>query len=245
MGKEWTGNLKNNRHPDPGLPNWSGNIPSLILQVQAHPGLMPMLLALHPRNPNPRNLKKVVDCLKEGGVIIYPTDTVYGMGCDIFNRKAVERICRLKQIEPSRAHFSFICQDLSHLSDYCRNVDTPLFRLLKRTLPGPYTYILQASRLVPRLLRTGKNTVGIRVPDNLISRSIVQELGHPIMSTSLSGDYVEYYTDPELIQERYGSLVDIVVDGGIGGTQVSTVVDCTGPFPRIIRQGKGIPEGLE
>jgi tRNA threonylcarbamoyl adenosine modification protein (Sua5/YciO/YrdC/YwlC family) len=161
------------------------------------------------------------------------------MGCDIFQQKAVERICRIKQIAPSRAQFSFICYDLSHLSDFSKSVDTPVFRLLKRTLPGPFTYILKASKLVPRLLKTKKDTVGIRVPDNLVCRTIVKELGNPVMSTSLTDDYVEYYTDPELIHEKFRQVVDIVVDGGIGGTDLSTVVDCTGEAPVLVRQGKG------
>jgi tRNA threonylcarbamoyl adenosine modification protein (Sua5/YciO/YrdC/YwlC family) len=199
-----------------------------------------MLVPLHPKNPNPRNLKMVIDCLKDGGVIIYPTDTVYGMGCDIFHQKAVERICRIKNINPAKAQFSFICYDLSHLSDFCKSVDTPIFRLLKSSLPGPFTYILNASKMVPKLLKTKKDTVGIRVPDNLVCRTIVKELGNPVMSTSITDEYVEYFTDPELIHEKFKDLVDIVIDGGIGGMELSTVVDCTGEVPEIIRQGKGL-----
>ncbi len=199
-----------------------------------------MLLPLHPLNPNARNLKMIVECLKDGGVIIYPTDTVYGMGCDIFHQKAVERICRIKQIDPKKAQFSFICHDLSHLADFAKAVDTPLFRLLKRSLPGPFTFILPASKLVPKLLKAKKNTVGIRVPDNLVCRTIVKELGNPVMNTSLPEDeYVEDYTDPEIIHERFGDLVDIVVDGGIGGMIPSTVVDCTAGSPVILREGLG------
>lgn len=199
-----------------------------------------MLLPLHPLNPNPRNLKMIVECLKDGGVIIYPTDTVYGMGCDIFHQKAVERICRIKQIDPKKAQLSFICHDLSHLADFAKAVDTPLFRLLKRSLPGPFTFILPASKLVPKLLKAKKNTVGIRVPDNLVCRTIVKELGNPVMNTSLPEDeYVEDYTDPEIIHERFGDLVDIVVDGGIGGMIPSTVVDCTTGSPVILREGLG------
>lgn len=199
-----------------------------------------MLLELHPQNPNPRNLNKVIECLKGGGVVIYPTDTVYGMGCDIFKSEAVERICRIKEIDPKKAHFSFICYDLSHLTDYTKSVDTPLFRLLKKTLPGPYTFILPASRQVPKLLKTKRDTVGIRVPDNLICRTIVKDLGNPIMSTSLPIDaYVEEYTDPEIIHEKFGKLVDIVIDGGPGGLISSTVIDCTGPEIELIREGLG------
>lgn len=199
-----------------------------------------MLLTLHPDNPNPRHLKTIVECLKDGGVIIYPTDTVYGMGCDISQHKAIERICRIKHINPAKAQFSFICYDLSHLSDYARSVDTPTFRMLKKALPGPYTFILPASRQVPRMLKQKKDTVGIRVPDNNISRAIVKELGNPILSTSLPIEaYVEEYTDPEIIHEKFENIVDIVVDGGPGGMQFSTVVDCTGPEPELIREGIG------
>ena len=199
-----------------------------------------MLLTLHPDNPNPRNLKTIIECLKDGGVIIYPTDTVYGMGCDISQHKAVERICVIKQINPAKAQFSFICSDLSHLSDYAKSVDTPIFRMLKKALPGPYTFILPASKMVPKILKAKRDTVGIRVPDNNICQAIVRELGNPIMSTSLPIEkYVEEYTDPEIIHEKFGKIVDIVVDGGIGGMNFSTVVDCTGPEPELIREGVG------
>lgn len=204
-----------------------------------------MLLKLHPDNPSSRNLKTIVNCLKDGGIIIYPTDTVYGLGCDIFQPKAVERICRIKGIDPARAQFSFICHDLSQLSDFTKGIDTPLFRLLRRSLPGPFTFILPASREVPKILKAKKNTIGIRVPDNLICQTIVRELQHPIMSSSLPGhSHVEEYTDPEVIHEKFEKLVDIVVDGGIGGIVPSTVVDCTGPKPIIIREGAGHIVGL-
>lgn len=204
-----------------------------------------MLLKLHPQNPNPRHLKTIIECLQGGGVIIYPTDTVYGMGCDIFHHKAVERICRIKQIDPKKAQFSFICHDLSHLSDYAKSVDTPVFRILKRALPGPYTFILPASRQVPKMLKTKKDTVGIRVPDNNICRTIVKELGNPVMSTSLPIEhYVEEYTDPEIIYEKFGKIVDIVVDGGMGGTTFSTVIDFTGVEPELVREGAGSTEML-
>lgn len=199
-----------------------------------------MLISLHPENPGARNLGQVAECLRSGGIIIYPTDTVYGLGCDIFQPKAIERISRIKQVDPKKAQFSFICSDLSHLSDYAKAIDTPTFRILRHLLPGPYTCILPASKLVPKLLKTRKNTVGIRVPDNTIAQSIVTALGHPIMSTSLPIDaYVEDYTDPEIIHDKFGHLVDLVVDGGIGGMKPSTVLDFTSGEPVLVRRGLG------
>jgi tRNA threonylcarbamoyl adenosine modification protein (Sua5/YciO/YrdC/YwlC family) len=177
--------------------------------------------------------------LSSGGVIIYPTDTIYGLGCDIFQHKAIEKICRIKQIDPQKAQLSFVCYDLSDLSRYTKSVSTPLYRLLKRYLPGPYTFILPASKEVPRVLQTKRNTIGIRIPDNNITRSIVQELGHPILSTSLPGEMVEDYTDPELMAEKFDKLVDIVIDGGIGGMTPSTIVDCTNDTYEVIREGAG------
>jgi tRNA threonylcarbamoyl adenosine modification protein (Sua5/YciO/YrdC/YwlC family) len=204
-----------------------------------------MLIHLHPDNPQPRNIKTVVDCLRSGGVIIYPTDTIYGIGCDIYNQQAIERICRIKGIESKNANFSFICRDLSHLSDYARNIDTPVFRLLKKALPGPYTFILEATKEVPKLLKTKKDTVGIRVPDHIICQTIIQELGHPIMSASLPmGDDVEYFTDPEIIHDIFEKQVDMVIDSGIGNMQASTVIDCTGDSPELVREGAGPWEGL-
>jgi tRNA threonylcarbamoyl adenosine modification protein (Sua5/YciO/YrdC/YwlC family) len=204
-----------------------------------------MLIHLHPDNPQPRNIKTVVDCLRSGGVIIYPTDTIYGIGCDIYNQQAIERICRIKDILPKNANFSFICRDLSHLSDYARNIDTPVFRLLKKALPGPYTFILEATREVPKLLKTKKDTVGIRVPDHIICQTIIQELGHPIMSASLPmNDDVEYYTDPEIIHDIFEKQVDMVIDSGIGSMLASTIIDCTGDTPELVREGAGPWEGL-
>ncbi|WP_143308753.1 L-threonylcarbamoyladenylate synthase [Chitinophaga vietnamensis] len=204
-----------------------------------------MLLQVHPDNPNPRHLKTIVDCLRDGGLIIYPTDTVYGLGCDITQHKAIEKIARIKQVDLKKSHFSFICYDLSHLSDYAKSVDTPVFRMLKKALPGPYTFILPASRQVPKLLKTKRDTVGIRVPDNNICRTIVKELGNPLISTTLPTDhYVEEYTDPEMIYEKFGKLVDIVIDGGPGGTGFSTVVDCTGDAPELVREGIGSYEAI-
>ncbi len=204
-----------------------------------------MLLHIHPEDPQPRNIKTVVECLLDGGVIIYPTDTIYGMGCNIFNADAIARIARIKGMDAKKAQFSFICSDLSHISDYARSVDTPVFRMLKAALPGPYTFILQASKQVPKQLKTKKDTVGIRVPDNKICLEIVKQLGHPLMSTSLpmDGD-VEYYTDPELMQEQFGNLVDIVIDGGPGHILSSTVIDCTQGVPVLVRAGAGEWEKL-
>ncbi len=253
-----------------------------------------MLLQLHPVNPQPRNIKTIIECLSDGGVIVYPTDTIYGLGCDISQPKAVERICRIKQVDPAKAQLSFICYDLSDLSNYTKSISTPLYRLLKALLPGPYTFILPASKLVPKILKSRKDTIGLRIPDNTIARALVKELGRPILSSSLPGDFaggqgskekaardrqsegngrdaaarnrqasaknrhegehhhqpaddavaipiplVEEYTDPEMIQEKFGALVDIVVDGGIGGVLPSTVIDCTGDEPVLIRKGLG------
>lgn len=198
-----------------------------------------MLLHVHPDDPQPRQIKTIVDCLRDGGIIIYPTDTIYGLGCDIFHHKAVERIARIKQVSPEKANFSFICYDLSDLSTYTKSIDTPLYRVLKTCLPGPYTFILPSSKEVPRILKSKKNTVGIRVPENNIARQIVQELGHPILSTTLPGEMVEEYTDPEIIEGNFNKLVDIVVDGGIGGMIPSSVIDCTGGNPVLVRKGLG------
>ena len=198
-----------------------------------------MLLHLHPENPQIRNIRTIVDVLNKGGVIIYPTDTIYGLGCDIRHPKAIERICRIKQIEPAKAKLSFICNDLSDLSKYTKSISTPLYRILKHYLPGPYTFILPASREVPKILKSKKDTIGLRIPDNLIAQIIVRELGFPILSTSLPGEMVEEYTDPDLMHRNFEKLVDIVVDGGIGGMVPSTIIDCTGSEPELIRQGLG------
>lgn len=200
-----------------------------------------MLNKIHPQNPQPQLIKQAVDLLSSGGIIIYPTDTVYGLGCDITKPKAIERICQLKGIKPEKAHFSFICYDLSHISDYTKPIDTATFRLLKKALPGPFTFVFNASGQVPKLLSTNRKTVGIRVPDNDIARELVKQLGNPILSTSIydDDDVVEYSTDPELIHEKYESLVDMVIDGGYGGNEASTVVDCTSGDFDVLRQGKG------
>lgn len=198
-----------------------------------------MLVTIHPDNPQPRIIKQLAECLLDGGVIAYPTDTIYGLGCDIFQPKAVDRICKIKGIEPAKAQLSFICRDLSHLSDFTKSISTPLYRLLKHYLPGPFTFILPASKEVPKILQSKKSTIGLRVPDNEICRSILEALDHPLLSASLPGDLVEEYTDPEIIQEKVGHLVDFVVDGGIGGMVPSTVVDCTTEEHVILRQGLG------
>lgn len=201
-----------------------------------------MFIKIHPQNPSQRLIRQVVDCLKAGGVIIYPTDTIYGIGCDIFQPKAIEKICQLKGINPAKANLSFICRDLSHLSDFTKSIDTPLYRSLKSHLPGPYTFILNASKQVPKILQNKKSTIGIRVPDNEICRYILDELKNPLISTSLPGEMAEDYTDPEVIFEKFGKMVDIVIDGGIGGLIPSTVVDCTTNEWTIVRQGAGIFE---
>ena len=198
-----------------------------------------MLVSVHPDNPQERIIKQIADCLKDGGVVIYPTDTVYGLGCDIFQPKAVERICRIKGIDPEKANLSFICSDLSDLSKYARSITTPQYRFIKQYIPGPFTFILSASKEVPKILKSKKNTIGFRVPDHNITHAIAAALGHPILSSSLPGDMVEEYTDPELIFKKFNKLVDMVVDGGIGGMEYSTVVDMTDEQPEIIRQGLG------
>ncbi len=198
-----------------------------------------MYLHIHPQNPQPRNIEKVAGILNKGGVIIYPTDTIYGLGCDIHQPKAIQEICRLKNIDPAKAQLSFICYDLSDMSKYMKTIPTSTYRLLKYHLPGPYTFILPASKEVPKLLKSKKDTVGLRIPDNLIARSIVKELGRPILSASLPGEMVEEYTDPELIYRNFNKRVDVVIDGGIGGMTPSTVVDCTGDEPVLVRKGLG------
>ena len=173
-----------------------------------------MLLKIHPENPSPRHIKQVADCIRSGGVIIYPTDTIYGLGCDIFQPKAIEKICQIKGIDPQKANLSFICKDLSHLSDYTKSISTPLYRILKQYLPGPFTFILPASKQVPKILQNKKSTIGIRIPDNEICRAILEEVGHPLLTASLPGDMVEEYTDPEVIAENFEKRVDIIIDGG-------------------------------
>lgn len=200
-----------------------------------------MFLEVHPDNPNPRAIAQAVDCLRKGGVIIYPTDTVYAFGCDINSKNSVEKICRLRNIKPEKANFSFICNDLSQLSEYAKQVSTPTFRLMKNCLPGPYTFILKASGQVPRIFKNKKKTIGIRVPKNNIAQALVKALGNPIMSASLKDEdeLKEYTTDPLSIYDRYETRVDLVLNGGFGNNNPSTVLDCTENEPKLIRQGLG------
>jgi len=198
-----------------------------------------MLLQVHPDNPQPRHIKSIVNTLSAGGIIIYPTDTIYGLGCDIYQHKAIEKICRIKNVDPRKAQLSFVCYDLSHLSDFAKQLPTYVFRMLKEYLPGPYTFILPASKMVPKMLQSKKDTIGLRIPDNAIARSIIKELGRPVLSASLPGEIVEDYTDPEIMYENFMNEVDIVVNGGIGGAIPSTIIDCTGDEPVLIRQGLG------
>lgn len=201
---------------------------------------MAEFIKIYPDNPNPKEVKKVVDILRKGGLVIYPTDTVYGLGCDITNTKALEKIARIKGVKLAKANWSFICQDLSNLSDYVRQIDTPTFKLLKRALPGPYTFILPGNNNLPKDFKK-KKTVGIRVPDNTIAQALVAELGNPIVSTSIRDDdeLLEYTTDPELIFEKWHNLVDAVIDGGYGDNMASTVIDLSEGEPKVIREGKG------
>lgn len=199
------------------------------------------LLRLYPENPEERKIQHIVDVLRDGGVIIYPTDTVYGIGCDLFNHKAIEKLKLIKGIKGKDLNLSFICHDLSQLSEYAKHVDTPVFKLMKKCFPGPYTFILESSSKVPKILNTKKKTVGIRVPDNNIPREIVRFLGNPIISASIHDvdDIVDYVTDPSLLFDEFENMVDIVIDGGYGGNQPSTVVNCVGDEPEVIRYGLG------
>lgn len=201
-----------------------------------------MLLKINHDNPEGRKIKQVVESLQEGGIIIYPTDTVYGLGCDIFNPKAVEKICRLRGLKPEKAMLSFICEDISQIADYAYQIDNEVFKVLKKNLPGPFTFVLRANNTVPKLFKNRKRTIGVRIPENNIARNIVQELGRPILSISLKSDdeILEYFTDPIDIFDDFKKLVDIVIDGGIGNNNPSTVVDCTGDDLEVIRQGAGI-----
>ena len=200
-----------------------------------------MLLRIHPDNPDERNLQKVVDCLRNGGVVICPTDTVYTLCCDIYKPKSIERICKIKKIKPEKANFSFICFDLSHLSDFTKHLETSIFKVMRKALPGPFTFILEASKNVPKIFQSNKKTVGIRIPNNNICLEIVRLLENPIMSTSIhdDDDIIEYSTDPELIHEKYKDIVDIVIDGGYGNNIPSTILNCTNGDIEIIRQGLG------
>ncbi|WP_438988563.1 L-threonylcarbamoyladenylate synthase [Polaribacter sp.] len=200
---------------------------------------MAQFIRIYNENPNPKEIAKVVKVLQSGGLVIYPTDTVYGLGCDITNTKALEKIAQIKGVKLEKANFSFICNDLSHLSDYVKQIDSVTFKILKRALPGPYTFVLPGSNNLPKVFKK-KKTVGIRIPNNSIIRTLVAELGNPIISTSIrdDDDVLEYTTDPELIFEKWQNLVDVVVDGGYGDNEPSTVIDLT-DVPEVIREGKG------
>ncbi|MFC4690915.1 L-threonylcarbamoyladenylate synthase [Dokdonia genika] len=204
---------------------------------------MSQFIKLYEENPNPKDLKQIVKILKAGGLIIYPSDTVYALGCDITNAKALEKVAQIKGVKLAKANFSFVCEDLSNLSDYVRQIDTKTFKILKRALPGPYTFILPGNNNLPSSFKK-KKEVGIRVPDNEITRAIVRALGNPIVSTSIydEDEVIEYTTDPELIFEKWQNRVDVIVDGGYGGNIPSTVIDLTGDEPILIRDGKGSPE---
>lgn len=199
------------------------------------------LLKIHPLNPEQRKIKHVVEVLKRGGIIVYPTDTIYGIGCDLMNRKAIEKLCHILNIKPQKLDLSFICHDLSHISEYVRRIDTPVFKLLKKALPGPFTFILESSSKVPKILNVNKKTVGIRIPDHEVPRMIVEALGNPLITSSIKDDDVikEYTTDPEEMYEHLKHVIDIVIDSGAGGNIPSTVVDCTSHELQIIRQGLG------
>ena len=201
-----------------------------------------MLLRIHPDNPQERQIRIVVECLNDGGVIIFPTDTIYAFGCDIYKPKAVDRVAQIKGVKKEKANFSFICQDLSHLSEFSRPIDNATYKMMRRNLPGPFTFILNASSKVPKIFQSKKKSIGIRVPDDNIAHDIVAMLGNPLMSTSVHDDdeILEYTTDPELIFERYSNVVDLVVAGGFGDNTPSTIIDCTGTEPLLVRQGKGI-----
>lgn len=200
-----------------------------------------MLIRIYNENPNEKAIQETVDILRNGGVIIYPTDTIYGIGCDITNQKAIQRVCAIRGLKPEKSNLSFICYDLTDIAQYTKPFDTPVFRVLKKALPGPFTFIFNASSQVPKLLSSKKKTVGIRVPDNNIVREIVRELGNPILTTSIrdEDEIIEYSTDPELIYEKYHDLVDLVIDGGYGDNFASTVVDVTQGDFEILREGKG------
>jgi len=199
------------------------------------------LLKIHPLNPEQRKIQRVVDVVKRGGIVIYPTDTIYGIGCDLMNRKSIEKLCIILQIKPQKLNLSFICNDLSQISEYVRRMDTPVFKLLKKSLPGPFTFILESSSKVPKILDVNKKTVGIRIPDHAIPRSIVQQLGNPLITSSIKDDDIikEYTTDPEDIFEDFKHQADIVIDGGAGGNVPSTIIDCTSDEINVTRQGLG------
>lgn len=199
-----------------------------------------IFLSIHPDNPQEKKIREAAEILRNGGVIIYPTDTIYGMGCDIHNARAIERVCQIKGVKPDKVNLSFICSDLTHISDYAK-IDTPTYKVMKKALPGPFTFVLNATSSVPKYAAAKKKTVGIRVPDNQIALALVRELGNPILSTSIrdEDEVLEYSTDPELIYEKYRNLVDAVIDGGYGNNIASTVIDATNNEFEVLRQGAG------
>ena len=203
-----------------------------------------MMIKIYPENPAPKHIKMVIETLVSGGVVIFPTDTVYALGCSIYQPKALDKIAQLKGVKKEKANFSFICNDLSMLSEFTKPFDNSTFRLMRKNLPGPFTFILNANNKVPKIFQSKKKTIGIRIPENNILTSIIEELGHPLVSTSIHDDdeIIEYTTDPELINERYKDKVDLIIDGGYGDNEASTVVDCTGSEPVILRQEKGLLE---
>ncbi len=200
-----------------------------------------MVLNIHPDNPEHRKVKQAVEVLKNGGVIIYPTDAVYVLGCDLYNNKAVQKVAQLRGIKPEKANFSLLCEDLSHLSNYCKPINSATFRLMKEKLPGPFTFILEANNEVPRIFKSRKKTVGIRVPDNNITQAIIKELGNPLISTSVHNEdeVLEYISDPDLIAEQWEKRVDLIVKGGMSGLTATTIIDCTGDEPVLQREGLG------
>lgn len=199
------------------------------------------LISIHPVNPEPRKINRAVELLRKGGVIVYPTDTIYGIGCDLLNRRAVERLCQITEVKPQKLNLSFICNDLSHISEYVKRIDTPQFKILKKLLPGPFTFIFDSSSSVPKILDVNKKTVGIRIPDHAIPLALVQQLANPLITSSIKDDDVikEYTTDPEEIYEDFKHQVDLVIDGGVGGNVPSTIVDFTSGEPVVTRQGLG------
>jgi tRNA threonylcarbamoyl adenosine modification protein (Sua5/YciO/YrdC/YwlC family) len=203
---------------------------------------MAELISIHPQNPEPQKIRRVVQCLRKDGVVVYPTDTVYGIGCDLYSAKAIERICRIKGVKPNKMHLSFICYDLSDISNYARQIPNAVFRVMKKALPGPFTFILESSSEVPKIVGQKKNQVGIRVPAHNVPRAIVKELGNPILTTSIKDEdeVIEYMTDPSLIKDKYDSVVDIVIDSGYGGNVPSTVVLCqNNGIMEVVREGLG------
>ncbi len=206
-----------------------------------------MLIEIHPTTPEPRKIKQAADILRAGGIVIYPTDTVYGLGCDMLNHQAVEKACKIRRLDPDRAMLSLICKDISQVSEYALQIDNELFRILKKNLPGPFTFILRSGNSVPKLFKNRKRTIGIRIPDNKIALALVEEMGRPILSTSLkvdseADDFDEYFTDPQEFREQFEKITDLIIDGGLGGQEPSTLVDCSKEEVEIIRQGAGVLE---